>query len=272
MAVPWAKVVILLPKDWRIRRVGPMGELLYIRCLLLAKECMSNGVIDEPQLDLAAVGIPSPRKLADKLVEVGLWEKIDTGWRVPPQKWAKYQTTKEQVEAKRSKRSEAGKKGADARWHNGKPDGNLPSSAHGNAISVGMPPETRDQIGEDKSSPGGSFQKTINGKRNEPLDALVAIDGTDPIKATSPAFSAAGKALQTIREVTAGVTAAEIRRRAENYRLHMKDAILSPFALAKHWALCEQRPGSKQSPDDEARRLRIKEQQRIETAKARGEI
>jgi hypothetical protein len=151
MAVPFAKVVITLPKDRRIRRVGVMGELLYIRCLLLAKECMSNGEIDDPQLDIAAVGIPgNPRKLAEKLVEAGLWEKTETGWRVPPLKWAKYQTTKEQVEEKSRKRSEAGKKGAEARWQNGKPDGKLPSTSHDVAISGGMPPETRDQRPEIK--------------------------------------------------------------------------------------------------------------------------
>jgi hypothetical protein len=81
-----------------------------------------------------------------------------------------------------------------------------------------------------------------NRQRNELLDALVAADGSDPVKATPPLFSAAAKALQHIRSVSPDATPAEIIRRAENYRRHMPGMKISPHALAKHWARCEHPP------------------------------
>lgn len=78
-------------------------------------------------------------KLAQELVdataggifEVGLWEPVEGGWRFHD--WAKYQP-KDDEERIKERRSEAGRKGAAARWGrngtaHGKPDG----TAHGTA-------------------------------------------------------------------------------------------------------------------------------------------
>ena len=78
--------------------------------------------------------------------------------------------------------------------------------------------------------------------RNELLDALVSVDGSDPLKTTRPAFAKAAKALQDIKAVTPEVTPNEIARRAENYRKHMPNVTISSMALATHWAKCDQPP------------------------------
>jgi len=51
--------------------------------------------------------------------------------------------------------------------------------------------------------------------------------------------------LPDIKAVCPSVDAAEIGRRAQNYRLHMPQVTISAPALAKHWAKCETAPVSK---------------------------
>ena len=72
-------------------------------------------------------------------------------------------------------------------------------------------------------------------ERNAILDALVVLDGTSIEQATSPAFSAAGKALATIRQVCPDVDLAKIELSAKNYRAKWPNASISAMALAKHW-------------------------------------
>ena len=74
-----------------------------------------------------------------------------------------------------------------------------------------------------------------NRPRNAILDALVVLDGTSIEQATSPAFSAAGRALATIRQVCPDVDLAKIELAAKNYRSKWPNASISALALAKHW-------------------------------------
>lgn len=97
-----ARIDVNLATDPRVLRAGQDAELLYIRAILFAKAQLSDGAIDSYQLPLIAAGIRGkPAALAAKLVEVGLWEATETGWRVPAAKWAKWQTTAAEVEEKR---------------------------------------------------------------------------------------------------------------------------------------------------------------------------
>lgn len=77
-------------------------------------------------------------------------------------------------------------------------------------------------------------------ERNLVLDALATVGGGDPLQVTSWAGHA--KALKDIRAVAPQVTAEEIVRRGENYRLHFERAALTSGALAKHWATCDKPP------------------------------
>jgi hypothetical protein len=78
--------------------------------------------------------------------------------------------------------------------------------------------------------------------RSPLLDALAAIDGSDPLQVPPKAWSGIASALADIKTVCPGVTVNEISRRSANYRLHHRDATISPHALAKHWAKCDREP------------------------------
>jgi uncharacterized protein YdaU (DUF1376 family) len=75
--------------------------------------------------------------------------------------------------------------------------------------------------------------------RNVLLDALAACGGADPLQVPPRAWSGIGTALADIMAVCPQVTPEEISRRSANYRTHMDSVPLTPFALAKNWALCD---------------------------------
>ena len=70
-------------------------------------------------------------------------------------------------------------------------------------------------------------------------DALAGCGGADPSQVVPSAWSGIGKALADIMAVCPQVTPEEITRRSANYRTHMDSVPLTPFALAKNWALCD---------------------------------
>ncbi len=78
--------------------------------------------------------------------------------------------------------------------------------------------------------------------RNPLLNTLAAIDGSKLEQITDLAWGAIGKALKEILGVCPNVSATEIERRAANYHLLFPTAVITPNALAKHWAKCEHSP------------------------------
>jgi hypothetical protein len=56
------------------------------------------------------LGLTDPEAAAAKLVEVGLWSECEEGWTVGEERWARYQSTREQVEEEREKARERQRK------------------------------------------------------------------------------------------------------------------------------------------------------------------
>lgn len=110
----YAKVDCDALTDARIAEAGLAAFGLWVRGLLYAKRHLTDGFVPKGILSILALGESAP-KLVDRLVASGLWEVAEGGWRVPAEKWAKYQTTKDQVEKTRKNRSKGGKASGEAR-------------------------------------------------------------------------------------------------------------------------------------------------------------
>jgi hypothetical protein len=112
-------------------------------------------------------------------------------------------------------------------------------------------------------------------ERNELIDAMVAVDGSNPLEVTGNAWGRAGIALQQIREVSPDVTPDDIRKRAANYRLHFPKAACTPTGIATHWAACANPPrdgppnGKPTMSDDDVLKL-LEEHQRNDKSRVRG--
>lgn len=88
--------------DAKLLAVGPDGFTLWAKGLLYAKQHLTDGEIDENALELCGIGVRNVRKVAAKLVQVGLWKRTENGYSVGAEKWAKHQTTKAEVESERA--------------------------------------------------------------------------------------------------------------------------------------------------------------------------
>jgi hypothetical protein len=70
-------------KDDAIDEAGEAAELLYVRGLAFCADVLSDGFISDRQLvRFVGVGMFDARDRADRLVEVGLWERVEGGYGV----------------------------------------------------------------------------------------------------------------------------------------------------------------------------------------------
>lgn len=136
----WAKIDDRLHGHIKVRRAGPAMALWVIALSYCADE-LTDGFVaaDVPELLLGAAGA----EMAAKLQAVGLWDRLENGWRFHD--YHDYNPNADDERERRAeiakKRSEAGKKGAANRWQTGKPDGN----GHGNAVAnASQPPRQTD--------------------------------------------------------------------------------------------------------------------------------
>lgn len=113
--------------DPRLCSVSDLAFRTYTRGLMLAKEHGDNGMFPIGALPLVGV-FRDPKRMAkarQELLDCGLWEASSDGKSigVANGKWADYQSTETDAKSLRDKRSESGRKGAKARWSDGKTDG-----------------------------------------------------------------------------------------------------------------------------------------------------
>jgi hypothetical protein len=133
--VPW----IRLDDNWashpKVMRAGREAAWLWLHSLSYAHRARNDGLIPEDELELI---VPWDRKLrvndcAEKLCQVGLWRRVEGGFEIHD--FLVYNPSASEIRQRRehltATRSEAGRRGAQARWQNGKRDSNLPSTPDG---------------------------------------------------------------------------------------------------------------------------------------------
>lgn len=94
--------------DDKIIEAGPLGELLYVRSLAFAKRARTDGHLADSQLQAFGARIPRARAHAERLYDVGLWERNGGGLYI--RAWHKRNSPV-------SDEGPKGHAGAHARWH-----------------------------------------------------------------------------------------------------------------------------------------------------------
>jgi hypothetical protein len=92
----WVRLSAQYDLDPRIMRAGPVAELLYVRALVAAKRADLDGHVHEAHLGLLGRGLDRRTlgRAVEALVREELWEPCEDGWRVPYDRWARWQDTK----------------------------------------------------------------------------------------------------------------------------------------------------------------------------------
>lgn len=104
----WIRLAANYTTDPAIMRVRYEAELLYVRGLCMARAQNSDGHLAKEWLPLIAIKLDPrvTRRCVAQLVEAGLWEECDDGWRVPWASWSRWQTTSAEWDAQRERERE----------------------------------------------------------------------------------------------------------------------------------------------------------------------
>lgn len=102
----------------KILEAGPAAERLWTRSIAWSNRHHTDGFIPASAVPVVNAPAGSWRRLASRLVAVGLWESTNSGYKIHD--FLEYNSTSSETAAKdadkSAKRSEAGKKGAASRW------------------------------------------------------------------------------------------------------------------------------------------------------------
>jgi hypothetical protein len=119
----WVRIDDGAPEHRKLIGLDDSAMATWVRGLCYAARQLTDGQIPTAALPLLCRS-RRPADTASSLVTAGLWEATEGGWMIHD--YAAYQPSGAEVRARRSalseRRSEAGRRGAAARW-DGKPDG-----------------------------------------------------------------------------------------------------------------------------------------------------
>lgn len=142
----WVKIDDRYAEHPKVVQAGPLGSAMFVAGLCYCNQYLTDGFIPRGKvpglIDLS--GFPVTwEQVARRLVEVGLWEETAGGYHVHD--YEKYQPSKEDVIREHQQKSNAGRKGAQARWQERQRDedgtchdtchGTCHSNRHGRAIA-----------------------------------------------------------------------------------------------------------------------------------------
>ena len=99
----WIRLSADYAWDPRIMRIRPAAELLYLRTLAASRAHESDGHVAREWLAALTRGFDArtAQRAVNDLVSEGLWEPCDDGWRVPYERWARWQDTNDDRAAQR---------------------------------------------------------------------------------------------------------------------------------------------------------------------------
>lgn len=115
----WVKLDDLFPEHPKVQRAGQAAAWLHVAGICYSSRYLTDGIVPDAALaGLGQYGRGRARKLADVLVEAGLWERVNGGYQVHD--YLDFQPSRQKVEQQREVKRQAGQAGGLAkRKHSG---------------------------------------------------------------------------------------------------------------------------------------------------------
>jgi len=149
----WFKVDDKFHDHPKARRAGLAACGLWLRAGTWSADMLTDGFVPDDVLPRWGTRGVDVFELADTLVEVGLWERVDDdadpGYRF--RKWDKYQPTRAEVVDRRSAKSDGGTLGNHRRWHEGR---NAFDAACPHCVALESVDRSDNRLGTESSRPG----------------------------------------------------------------------------------------------------------------------
>lgn len=125
----WARLDDNFPQHPKVVTAGAICELIQVRAICYSCRYLTDGFIPTGALSALATGLEQILNapidvLPEHMVLSGLWKARRDGWIIHD--FLKYNPSRAQVHKERERKSEGGKRGANARWNN-----NSDSISHG---------------------------------------------------------------------------------------------------------------------------------------------
>jgi hypothetical protein len=100
----WVRLAAGYQSDPRILAAGNAGELMWVRALAISRQTHTDGHVNHEHLAQLSRGFDRNRgpAIAGRLVTVGLWEPCDDGWRIPYERWSRWQVTESELVEQRA--------------------------------------------------------------------------------------------------------------------------------------------------------------------------
>lgn len=153
-------------KDDALMEAGEAAELLFYRALSFSADVLRDGFISDSQLTrVVGHGMRDAPKRAERLVEVGLWGRIQGGYNV--RSWLKWNRSRDEIEGLQVK--DSGRKAAPT------------------IVPIGTPPPTDDSS---ERNPNGIRTESEPDSGSEPdgiqTDSIPRVDACAPAPSLEP--------------------------------------------------------------------------------------
>jgi len=126
--VAWIKIDDQFVDHPKVVRAGPEAAWLYVCGLAYCARFLTDGAIPEPAIrSFADFADTNPSDLADRLVDVGLWARLEDGYQVHD--YLDYQRSKSQIEHDRAMTAQ----------RQGRHRSNVVSNGDSNGVSTAAP-------------------------------------------------------------------------------------------------------------------------------------
>lgn len=223
----YAKLLANYAADDAIIAAGEAAELLFVRGMAFCATSDSDGYITDAQVvRYVGAGMKDAPKRAEKLAEVGLWERVSGGYQV--RSWTSIHPTTEE-KGRKLKADRDRKRGFQTEL--AKDSGRIPRGirTEGSAESLSLIHNSAETETEQLLAPGKPARKP-----DLIFEAVAEVCGVTVADLTKSARGELNAACKQLRDVEA--TPNQIKVRAVRYRREYPGASLTPSALAKHWA------------------------------------
>lgn len=193
----WVKIDDQFPMHPKVVQSGPLGMAMQVAALCYCNRFLTDGFIPAgvvPTLINLAGQSEIWEQVVGRLVHLGMWEEADGGYRIHD--YLKYQPSREDAIRERQQKSEAGRKGAQARWQDSRSEaedgtshGTCHSTCHGTAIAesvakscpVPVPvPNKEDGRTEDAHAPAREAEESGDVSGAYPTEELVLAPDVTP--------------------------------------------------------------------------------------------